>query len=78
MAKLNRKNKMSSMKEILAELDSIKLSKGDSTIPAKFDSPSFIEELPFGASNTYYTCGEWKCHTVESSSDAYPFLSNLV
>ncbi|XP_027086318.1 wall-associated receptor kinase-like 1 [Coffea arabica] len=67
------------MKEILTELESTKLSKGDSTVDADCQGPSSIEKLPagiLGDPDTYtWTSGS---DPVESSSDAYPFLSNLV
>ncbi|XP_027185003.1 wall-associated receptor kinase-like 1 [Coffea eugenioides] len=74
---LNSTGKMRpTMREILLELESIKLSKRDSTIDTKFQSPSCIENLADGIVGNTDTYCTWTSgsDTVESSSDAHPFL----
>ncbi|XP_027088045.1 wall-associated receptor kinase-like 1 [Coffea arabica] len=66
------------MKETHRELESVKSSKGDSAIHAKFHNPSCVGEEAVGISDS--TCYTWTTSSdpVESPSDAYPFMYKTV
>ncbi|CDP11260.1 unnamed protein product [Coffea canephora] len=66
------------MKETHRELESVKSSKGDSAIHAKFHNPSSVGKEAVGISDG--TCYTWttSSDTIESPSDAYPFMYKTI